>query len=123
MRPQRSTGSAVLDDVAEVIGSDAAMALAWRFFGLRLYIPKRPETLPELAEVLGQETAEKFCKVFAGTTLILPSQAVLEQRILTLHAEGKTQQQIARACRVTELRVYRVLRRHREADDRQMSLL
>jgi hypothetical protein len=49
-----STGSRVLDEIAGVIGTRAALVLGCAFRGERVYIPKDPAREPRIAEAIGQ---------------------------------------------------------------------
>lgn len=127
------TGSRVLDDLAEVIGLDAACALAFRFRGLRLYVPKNPAGDPRIAEAIGDELAARLCDAFYRTTIPMPAREVERRMVHRLAGEGLTRQAIAERLHITERQVYRLLesaaplarsgRQRRSTDPRQMDLL
>jgi hypothetical protein len=109
------TGSRVLDDLAEVIGEEAAFALAAEFLGEQVYIPKDPATEPGVAAAIGDELAAKLCGVFGGETVAMPSKVVIERRVVQLAAQGVTKREIARQLKIRQPRVFAILKRHREA--------
>lgn len=117
------TGSRVLDDLAEVIGREAAMELAWEFRGQRLYVPKDPGREPRIAGAIGSEAAKHLCEAFWRTTIAIPMNAALEHRVREL-AAGRilTRTEIARRCCIRVERVYAILGKHR-AENRQLLLL
>lgn len=104
-----STGSLVLDDLADVIGEEAAMAFALRFRGLRLYIPKDPANEPRIAETIGEELAAKLCDALWRTTLTIPRREAERRAVHRLCAAGHTKQEIAEQLHITERQVYRLL--------------
>ncbi|WP_067734465.1 hypothetical protein [Novosphingobium naphthalenivorans] len=108
------TGSQILDDLAEVIGEEAAFALGWEYIGLRLYIPRDPASEPGLASAVGEELARKVCDTFHGTLIPFPHKAVIERRVLQLADQGKTRFDIARQLKMRERRVYEILQRERD---------
>ncbi len=103
------TGSLVLDDLADVIGEEAAMAFALRFRGLRLYIPKDPANEPRIAETIGDELATRLCDALWRTTLTIPRREAERRAVHGLCKEGLTKQQIAERLHITERQVYRLL--------------
>lgn len=124
------TGSEVLDDIAVVIGEEAAFALAWEFRGTRLYVPKDMAREPRIAMAIGDDLARQFCDTFWRTTISLPLNVVLERRIARMLADGATKREIARTCCIREARVYSILARAKNQltgpknqDDRQLPLL
>lgn len=109
------TGSTVLDDLAGVIGEEAALALAAEFMGERVYIPKDPEVEPRIAGAIGAELALKMCDVFWRTYIPFPSKVVIERQVMRLCDEGVTKREIARRLKIREARVFAILARHRSA--------
>lgn len=104
------TGSIVLDDIAEVIGEEAAFALAWEFRGLRLYVPKNPAQDEAIAKAIGTAQAERLCHVFGGTTVAMPVREVTRRMVHHLRHDRKLSHfAIGRQLRITERQVYRLL--------------
>ncbi|PIW54612.1 MAG: hypothetical protein COW16_10515 [Sphingomonadales bacterium CG12_big_fil_rev_8_21_14_0_65_65_10] len=123
MTAPETTGSHVLDELAEVIGREAALELAWEFRGERLYIPKDKTREPRIAEAIGETAATKFCDVFWRTTITLPMTVALKHKVLQLVEQGEmTKREIARFCHIREARVYDIIARDRD-DKRQPRLL
>lgn len=130
--PAPSTGSVVLDEVAEVIGRDAALALAFAFRGERLYVPKDPARSPRIAEAIGEEAANRFCNAFYGTTIPMPAREAVRVQVHALARAGMARRDIARALGIGERQVYRMLEsgpdgarprgRRRPHDPRQQDL-
>jgi ketopantoate reductase len=103
------TGSQVLDDVAEVIGAQAALDLAFEFRGCRLYVPKDPDREPRIAAAIGAELAAKLCDHYYRTIMYMPISEALRLKAHALCAQGITKREIAEALHITERRVYRLL--------------
>ncbi|WP_298174637.1 helix-turn-helix domain-containing protein [Novosphingobium sp.] len=126
------TGSRVLDDLADVIGEEAACKLAFRFRGLRLYIPKDPASDPRIAEAIGEDLAARLCDALYRTTIPMPVREVERRMVHSLAAQGMTRQAIAERLHITERQVYRLLesaapairrvRRARPIDPRQIDM-
>ncbi len=103
------TGSVVLDEIAEVIGEEAALKLAEEFVGERLYIPRSPETDPRIVEAIGNELAGRLCDTFFRITISIPIRLVNARRVAEMVRQGKSKREIGRALRITERQVYRIL--------------
>ncbi len=126
------TGSLVLDDIADVIGEEAAIALALRLRGLRVYIPKDPTNEPRIAEAIGEEKAAHLCDALWRTTLYIPKREAERRAVHKLCAQGLTKQEIAEQLHIGERQVYRLLesaspsvrrpRRATEHDPRQITM-
>lgn len=129
--PPAGTGSRILDDLAEVIGEEAAFALAWEFRGQRLYVPKDPQVEPLIARAIGEALAAKFCDAFWRTTIYLPMREATRRKVHTLARSGMTRREIARVAKIAERQVYRLLdspappsgSMRRSGDDRQLEML
>lgn len=115
-----STGSRVLDDVAEVIGLSAALKLSWRFRGQDIYVPKNLASAPQIVEAIGQEAAEQLADHYGGITLPIPRRAGERAMVLKLAAEGMPRRQIADTLGIGERQVYRIINAQ---DDRQLRLM
>lgn len=118
--PASSTGSTVLDDLAEVIGEEAAFALAAEFMGERVYIPKNPEVEPRIEHAIGPENAALLCDAFWRTIIAMPTKVVIERKVVVLAAQGVTKREIARRLKIRQARVFAILQRQRA--DNQLSL-
>lgn len=100
------TGSIVLDEIAEVIGEDAALDLAWEFYGQKFYVSK---VEPRIVKAVGEEAAARFLDVFHGLTMDLPFR-LAERRQVLLLADTHTRREIAAKLRLPERQVYRHLK-------------
>lgn len=124
------TGSRVLDDLADVIGEDAALRLAWAFRGLRLYVPKNPAINPRIAEAIGEDLAARLCDVFYRTTIYMPSREAERVVVHQMARNGHTKRAIAETLHIGERQVYRLLQSapvadgaiDQSKDDRQLSM-
>ncbi len=112
----------MLDDLAAVIGEQAALALGWAYRGERLYIPKNPDTEPGIAEAIGAAAAQHLCTVFGGTVVPVPLGVLITRRVRELAAQGLKKKEIARACCISEPRVYAVLKAARQAESNRAQL-
>ena len=118
-----STGSRVLDEIAGVIGTRAALVLGCAFRGERVYIPKDPAREPRIAEAIGEELARALCDVMGGTLVSIPVRVLLHHAVKQLDDSGEmTKREIARHLKIREAQVYEILKRWRE-DERQPRLL
>jgi hypothetical protein len=108
------TGSRVLDELADVIGEDAAYRFAEEFIGQQVYIPKSPEGQPRIAAAIGPELAGKLCDVFGKTTVAIPMAILVKRRVVELAAQGMTKQEIARTLCIRQSRVFAILKRKKE---------
>jgi hypothetical protein len=117
----------VLGEIASVVGVPAALAIAERVGGTRVYIPSHVGDDHWLVEAVGREAAVKICELFAvdgsrGQRVDMPVAAIggrayrafrqqLARRVHKLDKEGKSARQIALEVGLTE----RGVRRHRAA--------
>lgn len=109
--PFASTGSRVLDDVAEVIGIDAATALARRFGGQRIYVPRDMGEHHPIAVAVGLDAARLLAEFYQTTELFIPIRA---RHVSLVHELARldpppTRAQIADRVGITERQVYRLL--------------
>ena len=106
--------SVVLDEIAEVIGEEATLNLAWRFRGLRLYVPKDPGTNPDIAKAIGARRATLLCDTYYRMTIYIPAREAIARAVLALDATGMTKRQIAAKLHILERQVYRILKQARD---------
>ncbi len=133
---------AVLQEIAEVAGETAALAIAARHGGRRVYIPAASKLLAGndnywLVECVGIELALKICKHFEvdgrGQRIEIPLHVggtyrqfvrSIAERLHELDREGKSSTEIARQLGLTQRTVHRHRARHgKRKDDRQGKLL
>lgn len=122
----RAAPSRILQELAPVIGEEAALELAWAFRGTILYVPKDPATRPRIAEAIGEEAAARLCDVFWETSIYMPATEATEHKVRAMAAAGHPRRAIALALGIGERRVYRILDRQagdsHARDSRQGSL-
>jgi Homeodomain-like domain len=109
-----STGSAVLDEIAAVIGPKAAIDFGCEFRGERVYIPKDPAHEPRIAAAIGEPLARMLCDAMWRTHVSIPVRAVIHQKVKQLAEDGVTKREIARLLKIREAQVYEILKRWRE---------
>ncbi len=103
------TKSAAIDEIAELIGEDPALALAFRFRGQNLYVPKDPSLEPGIAETIGDDLAAKFCDAYYSTVIYMPMREAIRRIVCDLASKGVTKMDIARQLHIAQRQVYRLL--------------
>ena len=112
-----------IDQIAEVIGQEAAVTLCKAMGGVSWYIPHKPGPDHQIARIIGQQAWTGLCKAFGGTRLNLPrgDRAWRRQRAVELLKAGKRSvREIALECGTTERNVSRL--RARLYNNRQAGL-
>ena len=104
--PRHSWLPAVLAEIAEVAGLEAALALAGARGGTEIYVPPAVEPDHWLVEATGRAAAEAICRHFAGNghgcRLEIPlgpkgAAARLRRQVDRMIAAGKSEREIALA--------------------------
>ena len=111
-----------LNEIARIVGRDAALTLALHLGGARVNIPQRWRKGNELDELIGIDAAKRMSKTYGGERLLIPS--AKHALIHWLHIERKPPMSVrdtALAVKLSERTVYAVLE-GRPADDRQIDL-
>lgn len=114
-----STGSRVLDYVAEVMGIEHTMQLARAFRGQRIKVSKSGPLHREVAELIGEDAANTFAEHFYDSPILFPTREF--ERIYVKHLAHETslsRRQIAAKVGISERRVYRYL----SEDDKDQQL-
>lgn len=121
MTTRAIAGDDALAELIGVIGEAAALTLAMRFGGTRLYVPRAIGDNHPICIALGRETADQLATWAGGGAIDVPKQAARRARVRALRSRGTlTINQIALETAYSERHVYRLLSdRH---DDRQPSL-
>ena len=104
--------SALLDELAQLIGRPAAFAVIGAYGGTRFHVPKVAHATHPLVASIGESLFEALCKTYGGEVLDLPLPPTSETkrlRIIELDAAGGTTREIALACGCTERHVRNVL--------------
>lgn len=117
-----------LDEIAEVAGLEAALAIAEAVGGTRVSIPPRPAAGHWLTELVGEETARLICRHFATLSpegadrgarhIVMPRgpRALHRQaraRFDAARTAGKSIREAARIARVHEQTAFRYERRRK----------
>lgn len=111
-----STGARQLDDIAAVIGRDAALKLSFAFRGLRITILKSYDDLHPLVRATGRDAADLLASHYHGTQVTIPATPGLKAEVYRLADGGVlTRTEIAAQLYVSERQVYRWLRARDEA--------
>lgn len=115
----------VLGEIATVAGEAAALAIAARAGGTRVYIPAQVADDHWLVECVGRRAADLICRHFAfeqhGQRVDIPLCAgtytqvkrMIARRVHELDREGKSAREIARRIGVTQRSVHRNRAAHR----------
>jgi CRP-like cAMP-binding protein len=113
MRP--IAGEAALQEMEGAIGRDAAHALARRFGGTSVYVPRVIGDHHPLCVALGREAAERLSAWTGGSTIAVPKQAERRGRVLELRRRALTAAQIAVETGYSQRHVFRLLKEEEEA--------
>lgn len=122
----------ILAEIAEVAGEPAALALAARVGGMRVYIPARAAEGHWLVDCVGRRAAEKICAHFAvdgsGQRIDVPLagggaypqlKRAIARRLHELDRQGKSSREITQAVGVTQRTVHRHRAAHRADNKNQ----
>lgn len=127
----------VLAEIAEVAGEAAAITLAARYGGIRVYFPRRAGPGHWLVDCVGQRAADAICAHFAvdegpGIRVDIPLynsgayprlRRAIAKRIHDLDQDNKSSREIATQVGVAQRTVHRHRRAHRgDSDNGQGSL-
>jgi hypothetical protein len=111
-------GTDLLDcdgELVETIGKVAALSLAERFGGTRLYVPRSLHAEHPIVTTIGPILAAKLAAVYAPDMFRVPLLKTL--RIAKMRHEGLSIAQIATAMIMTESGVDKTMRRLKELDE------
>jgi hypothetical protein len=129
--PCHSMLPAIMAEIAEVAGVDAAWALARAHGGTTIYIPREPFEGHWLVELVGEEAAAKICKHFrvanTGARVLIPIARQGEQRMRLVKAleAGMSAPQAASVAGMHERSAFRArkkLKKQGRGDNRQGKL-
>jgi hypothetical protein len=127
----------VLAEIAELVGEQAALTIASRAGGTRIYFPATADDKHWLVASIGREAADKVCAHFAvdrrGQRIEIPlfvggtfQQLVraVAKRVHELDGDGASSSEIVRKVGITQRSVHRHRARHRgKKDGKQGRLL
>lgn len=107
----------VIGEIRRRCGDEAALRLADRLGGLRIYVPRSPGPEHRLRVAVGDAVTEALVAIAGGGEISIPrARAMLFEeraaRIVRLAAEGRPNQEIAREVGVTPRWVRQVLARN-----------
>jgi hypothetical protein len=122
-----------LAEIAEVAGLPAALAVAERYGGSRLYVPKRAPDSHELVQLVGRDAADAICRFYGGldrggepiTIPLGPRRFYARARAAAekMRAEGKSVAEVTRALGVARSSVFAWTQESADGgDDKQGSL-
>ena len=114
--PERRPQS--FQDLAELLGEDAAWELVDLWGGTRRYIPIAPGDDHPLAARFGMERARWICQALGRGHIEIP--AMRKARVIRLSGQGYSAPAIADKVGVTDVRVRQILKEDR--DTRQADL-
>jgi hypothetical protein len=126
----------VLSEVADVAGEPAAVLLASRVGGTRVFIPAKVSDGHWLVDCVGRQKAELICKHFTvdgrGQRIDVPLggagaypqlRRAIAKRVHDLDLSNKSSSQIAREVGITERTVHRHRSSHRGTTNRRQGKL
>lgn len=119
---------AVLAEIAEVAGPEAAWALARTHGGVTVYIPRAARDDHWLTELVGREAARKICNHFrvadTGVRLLIPlaKQAAAREKLVKALEDGMSAPEAASVAGMHERTAYRTRKKLAAKDDRQGDL-
>lgn len=101
--------------VADGLGMGAAVALAQKLGGQRIYVGKSPRDQHRLARLLGLETAQFLARHFGGEYISVPngrrSGPQARQRRQAVAASGASSNQLAAELGVTQRHIFKLRRK------------
>lgn len=105
--------SAVLDELAAVIGPMETLRLSIRFGSRSIRVPKRVPARSPLLEVIRPESVELLVRRFGGCTLAISAAPGRRARIVELRKRRMSGRQIVEIIGCTERFVWQVLAEYR----------
>lgn len=120
-KPRALPGDEAMEAIACAIGQAAALQLAAKYGGTRIYVPRKIGDHHPLCVTLGREIADSLAAYCGGGPLVIPKQAERRERVRQLRTgRSLTIAQIALETSFSERHVYRLL--SEDSDDRQLGL-
>lgn len=111
LTPQDLNGT--LEQVAQTIGVSAAILLAQRLGGARIYVPEVTNIEHPIALAIGLENAKKLSEHFSGEYLEIPSKTAFRKLrnklICKLYIDGKTANALAPLFGITRRQVFNIV--------------
>lgn len=113
---------ALAEELAPVIGAEAARRLLAAFAGREVYVPRRASGHHPIAVAIGEEKAALFCEHWHGTKLEFPVEITKRRAVLDLKAAGRSNGMIATELMVSQRFVRMVLAEQADKENRQLRL-
>lgn len=118
---------ALIEELREVIGLPAALALVEKWGGVTLFVPKNPPEGHPLAQAIGIRAARKLSAHAGLEYLRIPRcaarlRAARDAELLSDHAAGLSAAKCARKYHLTERQVWRIFRAGPKAPSPQRDL-
>lgn len=108
----------IVQDLEKLVGITTALAIAKRWAGVHIHIPKNVPDDDEhwLIRIAGRSKAKKIIDVYCGETIVLPRCHLLllqrrNQRLVEEYCGGKSARVLALEYSITERHVWRILKR------------
>ena len=103
-----------LAEMARVTTLTAALAIAERFGGTRLYLPRQPDESSELVQLIGIRHARALCSHYSGEFIEVPRAAAVrrllrDSKMCRARERGATVRKIAREYQLTQRQARRIL--------------
>jgi len=123
--------SGVLAEIADLLGTEAAIKIATARGGTTIFIPANPDDEHWLVMLLGRDTATALCKHYAtygsrgfGTRIHIPfgptsTREAKAALVRSLIRDGKSSTEIALTAHVSERTVFRQKQMMREQDEQR----
>ncbi len=121
----------IAQELVHLIGLEATMKIVEHWGGIGLYFPLKwtseHPTLHTLVQLIGHDKTRLLWEQFMNDEIQIPMckaalRAVRDGQIRERRAAGTTIATLARENKMTETRVYQILRENPIRDDRQMGL-
>jgi len=105
---------ATLAEMARVTSLTAALAVAARFGGTRLYLPRQPDERSDLVQLIGIRHARALCSNYSGEFIEVPRAAavlrlVRNSKMCRAREHGTTVRKLARDFQLTQRQARRIL--------------
>lgn len=116
----------VLQEIADLIGLPATLALVRAYGGVRLWVPLNIDPDHPLVKLVGHAAAAKLVDIYGGQEhfdiprALGATLAVRDKQIRAQRAEGATHRELALRHRLTERQIRNIL--GPEEDDRQIGM-
>lgn len=113
----------MIDDLAEIIGEDAALKMFIRFSGRHLSVPRTiivtPAMITIIGETIGEEKAELLVKNYGGECLKFPNGRLIlnndrNNRIVDDFLNGMRQGDIATKYELSERHISSIINNHKD---------